>query len=114
MIYAHARDGRVLRTPESRRTRTEFWSSPGDIGMSLEETKTLLGALQLEFVAATDCRDRRARPSMQAMGRTAKHQRLGTTKVHTLFGRASMTGMIRITLYLPQPPTKNNKPSNYS
>src|SRR5258708_12201337 len=62
-------------------------AAPGDIGMSLEEAKTLLSALQWEFVAAQAAEITECARQCERCGARLNIKVWARGSVHTLFGR---------------------------
>jgi hypothetical protein len=62
-------------------------AAPGDIGMSLEEAKTLLSALQWEFVAAQAAEITERARQCKRCGARLNIKDWARRSVHTLFGR---------------------------
>jgi hypothetical protein len=62
-------------------------TAPGDIGISLEEAKTLLNALQWEFVAAQAAEITEKARRCGRCGARLKIKDWSRRSVHTLFGR---------------------------
>ena len=63
-------------------------AAPGDIGMSLEEAKTLLSALQWEFVAAQAAEITERARQCKRCGARLHIKDWARRSIHTLFGRA--------------------------